>query len=251
MPRLGRWHRVAVRRCGPGQLEARPQASCTPTGRESSRSYAWCGRQACFARPGPLPGSVSVGRSHGRFRRDSPAGGPLLPARPTSLRPRPATRARPRGFSRLCFAVHLPHAGLHHLHQKERHGGRLGVRGRSLHHEAHFPLGAARRVPHPEFRLTPWPAGPVSHRRVRRHFSGPLKGQEGTDDGFLSFEISHFNLFPHKLTRMVLFKLFLKDSKKSKFFKNERILRCFLFLCRGKRLCKSARHVTGKLGTLT
>lgn len=119
---------------------------------------------------------------------------------PQAFAPVPPPALGPRGFSRLCFAVHLPHAGLHHLHQKERHGGRLGVRGRSLHHEAHFPLGAARRVPHPEFRLTPWPAGPVSHRRIRRHFSGPLKGQEGTDDGFLSFEISHFNLFPHKLT---------------------------------------------------
>lgn len=163
--RLGGWQRFGFRRCGPGQLEERPQASrALPQAVKQTVATPAppCGRQAsCFARLGPPAVSVSGGsqramaprdRGHSRFLRCRLAGGPPLLARPTGLRPHPAmSAARPRGSSRLCFAVYLPHAGLHHLHQKERHGGRLGVRGRSLHHEAHFPLGAARRVPHPEF----------------------------------------------------------------------------------------------------
>lgn len=70
----------------------------------------------------------------------------MCPAETAAWSPMPPSPSVP--------AEHLPDTRLHHLPAQERHGGRLGLRGGPLHHQAHFPLGAPGRVPHPEFRLS-------------------------------------------------------------------------------------------------
>lgn len=118
--RLLRWPRSPPNTC--------PRESRAKLGQDRPQSPAtyWL---RCVSQEGPL---------------QSPEAEAPLP--PTPRTPHPAC---------LSFAEHLPDARLHHLHQEERHGRGPGLRGRPLHHEAHLPLGAAGRVPHPELRLTP------------------------------------------------------------------------------------------------